>query len=69
LYRDRAGAPAAVRERICFACPITILWEQWREHLAAGGDPTAFHVGVTFNDGFNYFWNRRPARRAPPSGP
>jgi len=60
LYRDRAGASAATRSRICHDCPVTVLWEQWREHLAAGGAPEAFHVGITFNDGFNYFWNRRP---------
>ena len=62
LYRGREGASAAERSRICYECPTTILWEQWRNHLAAGGAPQTFSVGFTFNDGFNYFWNRRPKR-------
>lgn len=60
LYRSREGASAEARSRICYECPTTILWEQWRHHLAQGGSPGEFPVTFTFNDGFNYFWNRRP---------
>jgi organic radical activating enzyme len=65
FYRGREGASAAERSRICYECPTTVLWEQWRTHLAADRDPRAFSVGFTFNDGFNYFWNRRPGRTDP----
>ena len=53
LYRDRAGASAASRSSICYDCPITTLWERWREHLALGGTPEAFRNDTTFNDGYN----------------
>jgi len=58
LYRERSRAPQDVRSRICHDCPSTLLWEQWQNHLRAGLPPNAFRAGFTFNDSFNYFWNR-----------
>jgi hypothetical protein len=67
LYRERAAAADAVRAQICHDCPSTILWEQWQGHLAAGRAPGAFRSGFSVNDGFNYFWSRRPPRIGPPA--
>jgi MoaA/NifB/PqqE/SkfB family radical SAM enzyme len=61
FYRRRAGSPAE-REQVCFDCPQAIIHENWTRHVAAGGTREAFKTGYTTNDGWNYFWNRRPAR-------
>ena len=63
LYRTRTG-PEATRRTICFDCPKTRIWENWKRHLAAGGTRESFEVGYGTNDGFNYFFNRRPATPA-----
>jgi hypothetical protein len=39
---------------------MTIGWDRWRTHRAAGRDERTFTVGYTTNDVWNYFWNRRP---------
>ena len=65
LYKRRADATDEARTRICYDCPSTVLWEQWQAHLDAGRPPGDFRSNASFNDGFNYFWERRPAG-APP---
>ena len=70
LYKRRAGASDQARSRICHDCPSTVLWEEWQTHLATGGATDAFRSRFSFNDGFNYFWQRRPTRpTASPRGP
>ena len=64
MYQTRGPAPAD--DHVCYNCPATILWHQWQEHLARGGDPEAFETDITPNDSFNYFWQRRPPGAAPP---
>jgi MoaA/NifB/PqqE/SkfB family radical SAM enzyme len=59
LFRSRTGS-AETQETICYQCPVTIIWERWKAHRAAGEDPRRFDPGCTPNDNFNYFWNRRP---------
>jgi organic radical activating enzyme len=59
FFHARSGTPEE-RQLVCFDCPNTTLYERWRRHEAAGGRPEAFDVGFTTNDGWNYFWNRRP---------
>ncbi|MDX2168390.1 MAG: radical SAM protein [Deltaproteobacteria bacterium] len=61
FYRRRAG-DAAARQHVCFDCPQTRLYEDWRRHLAGGGEHTSFVPAYTTSDGWNYFWNRRPPR-------
>lgn len=61
FYAHRDGT-AAERTHVCFDCPQTRVHENWVRHLAAGGDRSTFNVGYTTNDGWNYFWNRRPPR-------
>jgi MoaA/NifB/PqqE/SkfB family radical SAM enzyme len=63
LYRSRTGS-ADTRASICFDCPSTIIWENWKKHQAAGGTRDTFEPGFRSNDNFNYFWNRRPAATA-----
>lgn len=63
LFRSRDGAGDA-RKLVCYDCPATVLWENYQKHLANGLDPAAFKVGFTTNDGFNYFFNRKPDRAA-----
>ena len=40
---------------------MTIEYERMRKHLAAGQPFEAFQSAGNLNDGFNYFWSRRPA--------
>ena len=64
MYQSRGPAPA--EDHVCYNCPATILWHQWQQHLARGGDPEAFETDFTPNDSFNYFCQRRPPGAAPP---
>jgi MoaA/NifB/PqqE/SkfB family radical SAM enzyme len=61
LFRSRAGDS---RDLICYDCPITVMWEKYQRHRAAGGDAADFDVGFSTNDSFNFFFGRRPAAGA-----
>lgn len=61
LYRSRTGS-AETQRSICFDCPATVIWENWKKHRAAGGTAETFQVGYSTNDCFNYFFDRRPAK-------
>lgn len=58
LYRSRTGS-RSTKSLVCFDCPATKTWENYKGHLAAGGDADAFESGYSVNDYFNYFFNRR----------
>ena len=60
LYRSRTGSPDTQRS-ICFDCPATVIWDNWKKHRAAGGTAETFQVGYNTNECFNYFFNRRPS--------
>jgi hypothetical protein len=62
FYRQRTARAAGDREHVCLECPQTRGYERWVAHQAAGGSADTFNLGYTTNDGWNYFWNRRPAR-------
>jgi len=65
FYTHRPSADAATadqRAHICYDCPATVMWSRWQTHRAAGGAAETFEPGFRTNDGFNYFWNRRPTR-------
>ena len=64
MYRSRATARDT--SHICYNCPATLVWERWKQHEATGGDHDTFQPGVSVNDSFNYFWDRRPAGAAAP---
>jgi organic radical activating enzyme len=49
------------RAHICYECPATVMWQRWQQHALAGGTRADFDPGFRTNDGFNYFWGRRPA--------
>jgi len=59
LFRSRTGSPDE-QQLACYECPITKIWENYGQHVAAGGTRETFQVGYSTNDCFNYFWNRRP---------
>ena len=58
VSRDRAGG----RELVCYDCPITVVWDRWKKHAASGGAAGTFPQQYAFNDGFNYFFDRKPGR-------
>jgi pyruvate-formate lyase-activating enzyme len=62
FYRTRAETPEN-RGAICFDCPQTVVWNNFKRHVAEGREPYDFHPGFSANDGYNYFWNRRPTTR------
>jgi MoaA/NifB/PqqE/SkfB family radical SAM enzyme len=61
FYRRREASNGE-RQHVCFECPQTRLYDDWRRHRAGGGMPSDFEVRYSTNDGWNYFWNRRPTR-------
>ncbi len=61
LFRSRTGSEETQRS-ICFDCPVTVIWDNWKKHRAAGGTAETFQVGYTTNDCFNYFFSRRPSK-------
>jgi len=61
LYRRREGS-ADRRAIVCFDCPNTVIYDNWKRHVAGGGTHQDFAIGFTTGDAWNYFWNRRPAR-------
>jgi hypothetical protein len=61
FFHSREGTPAE-RNDVCFDCPVTVNWEEFQRHKAAGGDPATFQRRLGTNDAANYFWNRRPVR-------
>ena len=68
FFRAREGT-AAERRHICWACPVTVEHERFRKHADAGRPPSEFRSASNLNDGFNYFWSRRPAgARTPRAG-
>jgi MoaA/NifB/PqqE/SkfB family radical SAM enzyme len=67
LFRSRQGSEAG-RSLICYECPETLNWEDYLQHLAEGGDRFAFKSRFTTNDGFNFFFDRRPAGRKAAQG-
>ena len=58
LFTSRTGSKAAQR-LICFDCPVTVMWEGFKAHVASGADPEAYDGGYSFNDGFMFFYERR----------
>jgi radical SAM protein with 4Fe4S-binding SPASM domain len=61
LFKSRQGSERG-RGLICYECPETLTREDYLRHLAEGGSRESFRTRFTSNDGFNYFFNRRPAK-------
>ena len=62
LFRSRQQASALGKSLICYDCPITVIWEQYKRHRATGLPRNTFQTAYEPNDGFNYFFDRRPER-------
>jgi len=45
---------------VCHACPETITRQEYLDHMAAGGRRIDFRGRFTSNDGFNFFFSRKP---------
>jgi MoaA/NifB/PqqE/SkfB family radical SAM enzyme len=60
MFANRPNEPRNT-DLICYDCPVTDLWRKQRAHVASGGNGTVT-TELAYNDGFNYFFNRRPAR-------
>jgi organic radical activating enzyme len=67
MFRDRHSTPDSARRLVCYDCPATLMWDAYKKHRAQGSPSDSFDPGFTANDGFNYFFERKPerARRAP----
>ena len=65
LFRDRARASALAKSLICYDCPVTVGFERYRQHRAQGLPQDRFESGFNPVDGFNYFFDRKPARAQP----
>jgi len=61
FFRERDGSEAE-RQHICFECPMTVMYEDYRRHRGAGGTWQDYQLPIASNAAFNYFWHRRPAR-------
>lgn len=62
LYRaapETLGAP----EPLCAACPQTVLFGEYRAHLAGGGTTASYQPRLTAHDGWNFFFHRERPRR------
>jgi MoaA/NifB/PqqE/SkfB family radical SAM enzyme len=66
FYRSRTASSES-EKAICYDCPVTVVWDQYKAHLTAGLEPLAFDSGRTAHDNFNFFWNRRPPGAQPGS--
>jgi len=53
------------RDLVCYDCPVTAVWRRYRAHVQAGKPASAFQLHAAYNDGWNYFFARRPARARP----
>jgi len=56
---ESLGSP----EPLCAGCPQTVLFGDYRAHLAGGGTTASFAPGLTAHDGWNYFFHRARPRR------
>lgn len=66
LFKSRHGSEKG-KSLICYDCPMTVSWEDLRQHLAKGFHKAGFVPRFTGNDGFNFFFERRPAKTHVPS--
>ena len=62
LFASRDGSEHG-KSLICHECPATLNWEDYKQHVTAGGERFAFTSRFNTNDGFNFFFNRRPAKQ------
>ncbi len=62
LFKSRQSSEQG-RSLICYECPETLTREDYLQHIARGGERFAFRGRFTANDGFSYFFNRKPGRR------
>lgn len=65
LFKSRHGSEKG-KNLVCYNCPETLTREDYLQHLAQGRDRASFRPRFTANDGFSFFFKRRPAR---PHGP
>lgn len=63
--KDRPSDDAAKR-LICYDCPATATWHNYADHVASGKKARDFRPDLTLNQGFNFFFERRPNRAAAP---
>lgn len=66
LFRSRNSASESARRLVCYDCPTTVMWDNYKKHRATGLDPASFEPGFNANDGFNYFFNRKPSSQGEP---
>ena len=60
MFANRPNEPRNA-DLVCYDCPVTDVWRKQRAHLTSGGKGTV-GIDLAYNEGFNYFFNRRPER-------
>lgn len=58
-----AQPPSELGKRlICYECPETLTRQDYLQHMSAGGERMDFRGRFTTNDGFNFFFDRKPPK-------
>lgn len=68
LFRSRKSASPAGKSSICYDCPYTLVWHDYKAHRSAGHSKASFQSRFTTNDSFNYFFQKRPGGAAASAG-
>ena len=62
LFRSRQGG---AENLICYDCPVTIVWDDYKRHRAAGRSEASFTPPFTTNnEAYNYFLQKKPGQPA-----
>ncbi len=64
MFRSRDATSAKDKSLVCYDCPVTVMYDDFSKHRRQGKDADSFVSRFEPNDGFNYYFNRRPGRTA-----
>jgi MoaA/NifB/PqqE/SkfB family radical SAM enzyme len=68
LFRSRENASEEAKQSICYECPYTLVWDDFKMHRAKGLPTSSFRARYNTNDWFNYFFQKGPGVKPEPIG-